>query len=190
MTPIGPQADVLLRSKMRRGERPGGFTLFEFAVVVVIVGVLAIVLLERLLVYQEYAEKTAMEMTVRNVRTGLRYQIADLMNQDRMREVDRLLNENPVTWLETPPPNYLGQFRNPAPDQIAPGNWYFDTAKRELVYLPNRKRFFKPGGTGRDEIRFRVTAVRGSQKLIKGSEPSVQGLTLNLLNSYQWDWPQ
>jgi prepilin-type N-terminal cleavage/methylation domain-containing protein len=167
-----------------------GFTLLELAVVFIVIGIVSTVLLERLLVYQEYAEKTAMEMTVRNLRSGLRYQVADRMNQDRMREIDRLLLDNPIAWLEYPPPNYLGQLRNPSPEQLTPGNWYFDAVQQELIYLPNHRRFFRPGVAGDYSIRFRITALQKSVKLVKGSEPSVEGLRLTLLNSYKWDLPQ
>ena len=85
--------------------RQRGFTIFELVVVMVIASVLAIILLNRLWYYQEVAEKAAMEMTVMNMRSGLRLRIADLMMQGRMNEMAQLVQENPINWLETLPAN-------------------------------------------------------------------------------------
>ena len=71
--------------------RQRGFTIFELVVVIVIASVLAIILLNRLWYYQEIAEKTAMEMTVMNMRSGLRLRIAELMMRDKMSEAGQLM---------------------------------------------------------------------------------------------------
>ena len=73
--------------------------MFELVVVIVITSVIVITLLNRFLYYQEMAEKSVMEMTVMNMRSGLRLRIAELIMQDRMSEAGRLLQENPITWL-------------------------------------------------------------------------------------------
>lgn len=186
MTGAGcPAADC---RRLPRRARAGGFSIFELAVVIVLAGVLALVLIDRLVIFQEYAEKTAMELTVRNMRSGLRYRVADLMNRDRMREADRILQDNPISWLEAPPPNYLGVLRNPPLDRVAPGSWYFDAAQHELVYLPRHRRFLTPAMPGDYAIRYRVTAIRKGGAA-RGSEPAIESLALTLSNAYRWDWP-
>jgi hypothetical protein len=52
----------------------------------VLIAIVAGVLLERALYYQEYAEMTAMKMTVANMRSGLRYKVADLIMNNRLSE--------------------------------------------------------------------------------------------------------
>ena len=175
--------------RRNRPTRSAGFSLFELAIVVIVGGVLALILIDRLLVYQEYGEKAAMELTVRNMRSGLRYRMADLMNRDRMHEADRVLQDNPVSWLEEKPANYVGELRDPAPDRIAPGSWYFDATQRELVYLPRHHRFLKPAKSGDYAIRYRVTAVRKRGPL-QGSEPAIENIALSLSSDYKWDWPK
>lgn len=171
-------------------QRQRGFTLFELVVVIVITSLLAIILLNRLWYYQEVAEKTAMEMTVMNMRSGLRLRIADLMTQDRMGEAAQLAQENPIHWLETPPPNYMGEFNNPKQGALIPGNWYFDTGQQELVYLLQHNRFLKPGmgenPEGKNALRFHVTAVGHPRQNGNGTVHKIEGITLVPVTQYHW----
>ena len=170
--------------------RQRGFTIFELVVVMVIASVLAIILLNRLLYYQEIAEKTAMDMTVMNMRSGLRLRVAELMMQDRMNEASQLLQENPITWLETLPPNYKGKMADSKQTALIPGNWYFDTGRQELVYQVQHDRFFKSGedsATSKDStIRFHVTAVKHPRKTGNGAVHKVEGITLTPITEYHW----
>ncbi len=167
-----------------------GFTLFELVVVIVITSVLAIILLNRFLYYQEIAEKTAMDMTVMNMRSGLRLRVAELMMQDRMNEAGQLLQENPITWLETLPLNYKGKMAGSKQTALIPGNWYFDTGRKELVYQVQHDRFFKSGEdstTSKDStIRFHVTAVKHSRQNGNGAVHKVEGVTLTSVTEYHW----
>jgi prepilin-type N-terminal cleavage/methylation domain-containing protein len=53
-----------------------GFTLFELIVVICLVGIFAAVALDRLLRYQEIAEKTAMQSTIGALRSAQTLQAA------------------------------------------------------------------------------------------------------------------
>ena len=156
----------------KRGEK--GFTLFELLVSAVMLGILALFLLDRMLTYQEMAEKTTVEMTVMNMRTGLRYQIAEYMTQNRDNEIDRLAGENPVKWLESPPPNYLGELSKPRSEDIPPGSWYFDLSKRALCYRVNKSRNFVSEQSGKKTMCLHVTALNNG------------GATLTLEEAYRW----
>ena len=93
-----------------------GASFVEFAVCLALMGIFVGVLLERALYYQEYAEKTAMESTAQNIRTGMRYKVAELILANRLSEIQTLTDENPMDWLAEKPGNYLGEldFRQPA----------------------------------------------------------------------------
>ncbi|MBS0307821.1 MAG: hypothetical protein JSS58_02515, partial [Proteobacteria bacterium] len=92
----------------RIGCRMAGSGKVEFVVRILIGAILALVLLERFFYYQELAEKTVMEATLTNMRSGMRLRIADLMTQNRSSEIAGMLDENPITWLERPPADYRG----------------------------------------------------------------------------------
>ena len=164
-------------SVVRVLKRQPGFTLFELLVIILLVSVLSLVLYDRFLGYQALAEKTAMEMTVINMRSGLRLRVAELMMEGKMDEIAGLVHENPINWLAAPPANYIGALQNPEQSAI-PGNaWYFDTSRHELIYMPDRANIFaaEPRASA---VRFRVAAtiqppVKGGSKI-----PKVEGVTL------------
>jgi prepilin-type N-terminal cleavage/methylation domain-containing protein len=166
--------------------RYSGFSMFELIIGIVIVGVLATFLSERMLRYQEYAEKTAMEVTARRLQTALRLQVADLMMRDRLHEIDRLLQENPMTWLETPPPNYVGERTAATQGGASRGNWYFDAVHRTVIYTPFHRRFFKPQRLGIDSVSYRVNAVPVASG---NGARRIEGLSLLLLSPYKWEIP-
>jgi type II secretory pathway pseudopilin PulG len=163
----------------RLSSRQHGSSLFELLIAASVISVIALLLLDRLLSYQAYAERTAMEVTVVNMRSGLRLQVAELMTQDRLNEVGKLVNENPVRWLETPPPNYLGELAHPLPKTLEQGYWYFDTTTRELVYLPHDNRFFMaPWRDRKEAMRFQVISMRKAPGKEGQSESNIEWVTL------------
>jgi general secretion pathway protein G len=145
-----------LRALRRRSSTPAGFTLFELIIVICIVSFLAGIMLNRLHLYQEAAEKVAMQQTAAAIKSGLQMRVAALMIDGRESEIERLRNENPVGWLQEKPGNYAGEFYADAYVRVQPGSWYFDLARRELVYVLNRGDNFKSGPDGRKWVRYRV----------------------------------
>ncbi len=140
---------------MNRWSRRAGFTLLELVVVIGLVGILASVALERLLRYQEIAEKTAMEATIGALRSAQTLQVASRILHTGLPSAATLAEENPIDWLATPPAGYLGGLYDPPIAQVPPGSWYFDMKNKELVYRPQRTRFLLPAPDGTDRIRFR-----------------------------------
>lgn len=157
-----------------------GGTLLELAIASILIAALAIFLLNRMQRYQEAAEKTVMETTVVNMRSGLRLRVAELMMQGRMGEMGSLSRENPVLWLKAPPSNYVGPVDDPGRQTIPPGSWYFDTTRRQLVYLPDRSKYLKPGPDGEKAVRYRVTAMTGQ------GNSQVEGINISLVSPYDW----
>ena len=162
-----------------------GATFVEFAVSMALMAIFVGVLVERALYYQEYAEKTAMEMTARNIRTGLRYKVADMILDNRMSEIPTLAGGNPLNWLVERPPNYLGELES-APMDEPKGQWYFDKRNRELVYTVNNRRHFSPS-TYRDFcVRYRL--MRTSAGAVTDSSPKngETWISLVLVTEYSW----
>ena len=155
-----------------------GFTLFELAGIIFIASVVSILLYDQLLRYQALAEKTSMEMTVINMRSGLRLRVAELMMQDRMNEVGQLVHENPISWLAASPPNYSGQFQNPEQSAIPTNTWYFDSRRHELVYVLGRDNIFGADAAHARTLRFQVTSVERPPVNGVSSAPKIEGVAL------------
>jgi len=154
---------------LRRARQRGAGRL-ELAVSITLFAIVAAVFLERILYYQDYAEMTAMEMTVANMRSGLRYKVADLIMNNRLSEISTLIDENPIRWLSSLPENYLGEY-DAAPQTAIEGKWYFDRTKHELVYTPNNRRHFVPSSGEHSILRYRAMPIKPQFSLPKGSRP-------------------
>jgi len=135
--------------------------------------------------YQEVAEKTAVETTVLNMRTGLRYKMTELMLHGRVPEISRLAGENPVKWLASAPSGYLGACRGVKLDAISPGSWCFDEERRELLYRINRSSHFVPGPSGEKGLRFRIVGA-GKSPSAPVTSQVVEGVKLVLVEEYRW----
>lgn len=169
----------------RKFARLRGFSLFELMVVVIVVGIVGLIFFSRVLVYQEIAEKTAVEITVMHLRSSLRYRTAELMLQHKEKEIINLVGGNPMQWVEMPPPGYIGELKQVQWDRIAPGSWYFDRDKGEIVYRVRRGAHFNPGSAAPQKLHFRIVAS-SKQLSTDGSTAYVEGAHLQLLESYEW----
>ncbi len=164
MTVLSTEFQVLSRScgPVRAARCPArhskGFTLIELIVVIFIIVVLAGLFLVRIPLYQERAEKAAMEQVVGAIQSALvlRYGALNARGAADAKALSILATDNPVTWLQKLPPNYKGEYYDPSPLTVAPGSWMFDLKSRELIYVLNQSDHFSPGPDGNKWIRFRV----------------------------------
>ena len=150
-----------------------GFTLLELVVVICLIGIFASVALDRMLRYQEIAEKTAMDSTIGALKSAETLQVAAHITGGGLASVAKLAEENPIDWLAAPPAGYLGALQDPGGANIPGGSWYFDIKNKELVYVPQRTRFLTPAPDGSLRVRFRVVV-----KLVRtGDDGPIIGLT-------------
>ena len=152
------QASVMGRCRIPRLKPDAGFTLIEFIIVIIIIVVLAGLFLVRIPLYQEQAEKAAMQQVEGAIQSALvlRYGALSTRGAANEKELSILATDNPISWLQKIPPNYKGEYYDPTPRTVSPGNWMFDLKSRELIYVPNQTENFTPGRDGNKWIRFHV----------------------------------
>lgn len=171
-------------ARRRRGLQRGASQL-ELVVSIVLFAIFLAVFMERAFYYQEYGEKTAMEMTVANIRTGLRYKVADMIMNNRVSEIPTLADENPMDWLAERPANYLGEFDGP-PEGDADGKWFYDRRKRELVYTVNNRRHFVPLSGADFTVRYRAQRIEVPESAA-GKIPGPRvWVALTQVGQYSW----
>jgi general secretion pathway protein G len=165
-----------------------GFTLIELIVVIAIVAVIAGVFLDRVLYYQEQAEKTAMEGVAASMQSALTMQYAQIVTRGQPSDVPALAYANPMDWLQRKPPNYAGEFYDPEPAAVEPGNWVFDLKTRDLVYVPNRANYFKPGKDGWKWARFHVVLdyERPLHPSMRHEPAGLTGVVFEPVEPYAW----
>lgn len=113
-----------------------------------------------LLGFRESMEKNTVDVTVRNIASGLRWQVAGRLTQGRGHELAQLARANPVSFLAGPPAGYLGEREAPADVALPGASWYFDARSRELVYVPALAWHLRVEQGGRAELRWRVDAAK------------------------------
>jgi general secretion pathway protein G len=165
-----------------RHVRQAGITWIEFSVVASVLAVVAASLLTRLLYYEELAEATVVQMTIQNIRSGLRYQVADRLVAGRTPEIAQLLGANPVSWLERPPDGYVGMVRTGSIRSLPAGSWFHDIDRGEIGYVPKLSFHLEiaPDAEGRAILRWRMQALRSA------SPWETEGLTLAPVSPYRW----
>lgn len=137
-----------------------GFTLFEFAVAVSVIAVLAAVLLSRLVAYQQEAERIAVQQTVGALRAGLRMKTLELYMADRQNQLPALAGQNPMQWLAEKPLNYLGEYATAEIVNLPQSHWFFDRSNAELIYILKQGNTF--GDSHSELLQFKVSLQQES----------------------------
>ncbi|MDD4929476.1 MAG: type II secretion system protein [Gallionella sp.] len=186
--PLTADRSKLKTANRKLGPRQSGFTLLELIVVIIIAMVLMGTFLTRALFYQELAEKVAMESVAGALQTALTLQYGHMLAQGNSADVSKLAQDNPMNWLERRPANYAGEFYDPPPASVTPGNWLFDRKSHELIYVPRNREHLKPAADGRLWIRFHVSLRYDSSSVpsLKGVQLGLSGLLFEPVEPYSW----
>jgi hypothetical protein len=152
----------------------------QAALYVAIAGVIAAVLLDKLLTYAEAAEKATMEATVSRLSNALYARLAYMALRGEYEAIDAMPGESPFQIAHATSPAYLGEFDGAPPDADG-GKWYFDRVRKELVYLPNIRRHLVSADDelAPDSIRFRLEVHKASRYAYTG---------VALVPTGKWRW--
>ena len=161
-----------------------GFTLIELVVVITIIALLATALANRVLFYQEQAERTALMEVEAAIQSELVMKYGHLLAIGSEAQLSSLATENPMSWLAKAPRNYAGEFYDPLPAALPPGNWAFDLKARELVYLPDRTDNFSPAVEGEKWIRYRIRLLY--EPVPGASVKTLAGALFEPVKPYRW----
>jgi len=165
-----------------------GFTLIELILVIIIIVVMMGLLIDRALFYQEQAEKVAMEGVVGVIQSALVMQYGQVLTRGKPSDVASLAQDNPMSWLQKKPRNYAGEFYDPTPLSVEPGNWVFDLKGRNLVYVVRNAHYFRPGKDGRKWVRFHVAVQQEPSRLpsLQGAPAELTGILFEPVEPYAW----
>jgi general secretion pathway protein G len=163
-------------------QRQSGYTLFELAICVAVLAALAGLLLVRVQAYSAQAERAAVNQLVETLRTALQLRISDAKRTGGKNSLSRLLDENPLDWLDRKPDNYVGEYYAPEIEKIPPGNWLFDRRDKTLKYLPSSRDFYSISAT--KFLRFKVESAQllGRIPVQEGRAQELAGLELQQLS--------
>lgn len=128
--------------------RQRGLGKFEFAVVVALLGILAAVLLDRLVELERQAERLEVDLALRNLHIGLKLAVSEKVIRGEEARIGELLDANPLDWLGAAPAK-LGA------GETAP-RWRYDPATHTLSYRPRQPAAF----SGREELAWHLEPIR------------------------------
>lgn len=172
------------RSAARSVVRPqrrlaAGFTLFEFAVVACIFGLLVMVALERVAYYRRAGDEAGVQALLINMRSALSGKVMALQARGREQDIAALAGANPVAWLERTPDNYAGELAPEAAKNVKAGNWYFDLEQQKLIFVRGAQGNLLNGAS--KNICFKVELLRLPSKNANAERPpgNETGVALN-----------
>ena len=146
--------------KKPRARRQGGATRLELAVATILGALMIGVLLNSITEYQAESERVAVKQLIGSLRTALAVRSAKVISTTGEAGLLALAHQNPMSWLQKHPGNYLGEYYSPKNEALPRGNWYFDPSKTALVYLPAAHKSFSFGI--QKVLTFKVKLVRVS----------------------------
>ena len=148
---------------------PGYYTASHWlqgAVVLVLLGSLALGLLWALNDAKERAEKQVVELSLRNMRTGMKMAMGEALMRQREGEMVSWVGINPVLWLAGPPTGYRGECSAEESRNLSAGEWCFERENRVLVYRPRSSDHLRALVEGQSlecsQLSWRVTRVSES----------------------------
>ncbi|MEW6165270.1 MAG: prepilin-type N-terminal cleavage/methylation domain-containing protein [Pseudomonadota bacterium] len=127
--------------------RQRGLGLFEFAVVLVIFGILATILLDRLVALEHETERLEVDLTLRHIHIGLKLAIGERIMRGEENRIPELLDADPLDFLDQQKVSVGG---------TAAGSWRYEPGRRILHYRPRQPEAFD----GRDMLAWHFTGYR------------------------------
>jgi hypothetical protein len=133
----------------------------------------------------ERAERQGVELTIRNMRTGLKLAMGEVMMQQREGEMAAWVGSNPVRWLGSPPAGYRGECSAEESRNLSGGEWCFEGGRRELVYRPHHPDHLHPlpAGSERQCSHLSWRVARAPESVVSAG---FVGLRLEAAAPCQW----
>lgn len=165
-----------------------GFTLLEMIIVIVLIGFLGLIILDRVWKFRVYAEEAAVTSIVGNIRSALGLEVANLAVRGKIKNIANLENTNPMNLLAQTPNNYLGEIKNISQSKDK-GVWYFNKYDNTLNYIVNYTDNFKSNIKGplrtRHQLKMVYTDNNKNNRYDKNID-NINGLNLVALEPYRW----
>lgn len=171
-----------------RNKNQKGFTLLEMVIVIVCIGWLGLIVLDRVWKYRLYAEETSVTATIGNIRSALGLEIAELAVRGQVKKIATLDKTNPFELLAQKPRNYLGEVDN-VNSINDKGVWYFDKQDRTLNYIVSYPDNFISNVTGIKRTRHQLQLVfkdNNNNKRFDAGIDDISGLDMVDIEPYRW----
>lgn len=177
---------------MKVPPRPGsqGFSLLEWMIALSIIGVLVAVADMYLDDFEAQAERSAFRNTLTQLQVAAIYVRAEHVATDTLDSLSQRLRENPVQWLDRPPPGrYLGALESPDFDELPTMSWHYDTASGYLVYKAEHVDALRNADPLPSRIRLQLALRfddRDGDGMLDARDEPVTAFALEPVDDYEW----
>lgn len=161
--------------------------MLELLVVIIIISLLLAIAIDRLMKVQVVAERASMETIIGHLQSAISLTIGEHVAQDRIPELNRYIDSNPMLLLADTPVNYAGSFDKP-PQNIEKGIWWFEQDTKTLVYRVGNPEYFEVSNSEKGLVKFKIQPVY-DDKNRNGKfdrDDKLVGLKLAPLYKYRW----
>ena len=131
---------------LQETRRPGYYAAshwFPGAVVLIVVGAVAFTLLSALDEARARSERLIVDLTVRNMRTGMQLALGEVMMQQRAPGREFRTGQNPLIWLGSEPAGFVGVCPLAGRQDLPPASWCFDERQEVLIYRPRAAKYLR-----------------------------------------------
>lgn len=158
--------------------------------VALLLSVFIVIVIDRVLTLRIAAERNGVEHLVGTLRSALGLEVVVRLTKGKgLEDLQYLDGVNPVLLLDWPPVNYLGELDRPDPAEVPGYSWYFDTARKLLVYRVEHGEYLESALPGPARIRFAVRFDfddRNGDGVFNPGEETVRGVSLVPAEPYRW----
>ena len=167
--------------------RLNGFSLLELLIVIIIISALLGFAIDRLLKLQVQAERSSMEGIIGTLQSAIALTISEHIAKDKIPQLKKYLNSNPMALLADTPINYLGSFDGD-PEQPEPASWWYDQNSRSLVYFVLNHEHFSVESEQKRLAKFKIIAVYDDNNSNERFDrrDTLKGLRLSPMTKYRW----
>lgn len=166
-----------------------GFSLLEFVVVICLIGILLVVAITRLLPYIDEAERVAVLTLEGQIRNSLVTAAAQRIARGQSTTISTMNGSNPMNLMLEVPGNYLGELDAADRASASPAHWFFDRAKRRLVYRPRQGFTFRNDENPVEQLEFEVRVAFADRNGNGAFEPGKDELYgVRLLRTAGGEW--
>lgn len=159
-----------------------GFSLFEMVIVILLIGILMSLAIDRLIMLQVEAERVSVQHVMGSLDSAVYVETAEIVLKEGLAAMRKLEHTNPMDYLAKLPHNYVGVKSSEAARDVPVSSWYFDSDNDVLVYTVKNKQYFETDIEGEPRIQLKLSLVYRDNN----RNSNIQGVRLEKSNEYSW----